>query len=342
MNTRLQVEHPVTEAVTGLDLVRMQLEVARGAPLSVTQASIRYDGYAIEARLYAEDEHFVPQVGRILAWEIPAGVRVDHGLRVGQRVTSDYDAMLAKIIAHAPTRTEALEKLEYALRELVVHGVTTNRSLLLGLLASDALRERKVTTTSFPPVAAAEPSRRLIAVAAALLAGRPSIGYRVHGLALDRLRFAIGEAIFSAVVSSDSVYLGENQRMVVRIGDGIADVDGITARLIVTREREQLHLTYAGETCTVRNLPLLEPRRAATVVRREVLAPMSGKVVSISAHAGEHVDAGALLLVLEAMKMQHEVRAPQASRVKHVRAAAGGQVAARSVLVELDPEEGAP
>ena len=340
MNTRLQVEHPVTEELTGLDLVALQLAVAAGEPLPFEQGDVAFSGHAIEARLYAEDASFVPQIGRITRWIPPAGVRVDHGIAEGQLVTTDYDAMLAKIIAHAPTRPQALAKLQNALAELVVHGVTTNRDFLYALLQQEVVRNAQATTRTLDQLVVPKlaPTDEFKAVAAALIAGRPAVGFRVLGRAVDRVRFTVADEVVETKVIGNRVFLGD-QEMTVDVLTGKVRVNGREHRLFVTRDADRFDLTFDYETHAVTQLPLIASKQTKGAARREVVAPMSGKVVSVGAKPGDRVAAGALLFVLEAMKMQHEVRAPQASVVRTVRASEGGQVAARSVLASLEPEE---
>jgi geranyl-CoA carboxylase alpha subunit len=339
MNTRLQVEHPVTEMVTGLDLVELQLRVAMGEPLPIAQDDVHFNGHAVEARLYAEDDNFVPQVGPILKWRPPADVRVDHGLREGFVVTSDYDAMLAKLIVHAPTRTEALQRMTAALEQLLIHGVVTNRDFLIRLLHEESVRAGTATTKSIDAMLArgsdTTPSSRLIAVIGALLAGRPAIGFRVHGSATDVIRFELGGNAYVATVTGSRV----NDTHSVVIADELAIVDGIEERLIVTRDGDCLYLTFGTATVVAKRLPLTEPKRAKVAAASRIVAPMNGKVISVAVRDGDRVAANALLLVLEAMKMQLEIRAPQASIVRAVRASAGAQVAPKAVLVELEPQE---
>ncbi len=340
MNTRLQVEHPVTEEITGLDLVALQLAVAAGQPLPFEQGDVSFSGHAIEARLYAEDASFVPQSGRITQWIPPKGVRVDHGIAPGYVVTTDYDAMLAKIIAHAPTRAQAIVKLRNALAELVIHGVTTNRDFLYALLGTDVVQRGEATTRTLDSldVGSFGVTDEFKAVAAALLAGRPAVGFRTLNAAVDRVRFGVGSEVVEAKVVEEYVFLGD-QEIHVRILDGKVAIHGVEHRLFVSRTEDRMDLTVDYETHAVAKLPLIEAKHAKQAARREVVAPMSGKVVSVAAKSGDRVAAGALLFVLEAMKMQHEVRAPQASLVRNVRATEGFQVAAKSVLVELEPEE---
>ncbi len=176
MNTRLQVEHPVTELITGLDLVDLQLRVAAGEPLPLAQEDVRLDGHAIEARLYAEnpDAGFLPQTGTLLRWQVPAGVRVDAGVDSGTEITSHYDPLLAKIIAHGQTRDEARQKLIAALRDTTALGLATNKAFLVGCLEHPEFFAGRATTdfiaAHFAPQADADPRSELLAAAALIFA----------------------------------------------------------------------------------------------------------------------------------------------------------------------------
>jgi geranyl-CoA carboxylase alpha subunit len=192
MNTRLQVEHPVTELVTGLDLVDLQLRVAAGEPLPLTQSSVCLSGHAIEARLYAEnpDAGFLPQTGTLLRWNAPDGVRVDAGVDTGTEITSHYDPLLAKIVAHGATRDEARQKLIAALRDTTALGVTTNKAFLAGCLEHPEFFAGRATTdfiaAHFAPQADADPRSELLAAAALILAQRSAARLPQPGLAFWR------------------------------------------------------------------------------------------------------------------------------------------------------------
>ena len=192
MNTRLQVEHPVTELVTGLDLVDLQLRVAAGEPLPLSQSDVQLNGHAIEARLYAEnpDAGFLPQTGTLLRWNAPANVRVDAGVDTGTEITSHYDPLLAKIVAHGATRDEARQKLIAALRDTTALGVTTNKAFLAGCLEHPEFFAGRATTdfiaAHFAPQADADPRSELLAAAALILAQRSAARLPQPGLAFWR------------------------------------------------------------------------------------------------------------------------------------------------------------
>jgi len=211
MNTRLQVEHPVTELVTGLDLVDLQLRVAAGEPLPLAQEDVRLDGHAIEARLYAEnpDAGFIPQTGTLLRWQVPAGVRVDAGVDSGIEITSHYDPLLAKIIAHGKTREEARQKLIAALRDTAALGVTTNKAFLVGCLEHPEFFAGRATTdfiaAHFAPQADADPRTELLAAAALIFAQtsaarlpQPELAFwRSSGTATSHFTLGIGNRAVS-------------------------------------------------------------------------------------------------------------------------------------------------
>jgi geranyl-CoA carboxylase alpha subunit len=212
MNTRLQVEHPVTELVTGLDLVDLQLRVAAGEPLPLSQADVQLNGHAIEARLYAEkpDAGFIPQTGTLLRWNFPANVRVDAGVDSGTEITSHYDPLLAKVIAHGATRDEARQKLVAALRDTTALGVTTNKAFLVGCLEHPEFFAGRATTdfiaAHFAPQADADPRSELLAAAALVFAQtsaarlpQPELAFwRSSGAATTHFTLGIGERAVSA------------------------------------------------------------------------------------------------------------------------------------------------
>ena len=339
MNTRLQVEHPVTEAITGLDLVEWQLRVARGERLPLSQDEIRFSGHAIEVRLCAEDsDHdFLPQSGTLAVWRPATGVRTDHALESGAEVPPWYDSMIAKVIAHGASRDEARESLARALDATVALGLPTNKSFLAAVLREDSFARGEATTLylathrfSSPP---ADPAS--CRMAAALLAHAGGFGEwarwsnnPAHGL---RARFGETDV---ALLSGDAS---------VRV----LDIDGRAARLEIDGREETVHfaldgnvvhLARAGASYRLENTLLAPPaKRAGHVGDGRLAAPMNGRVVAVHAKEGERFDAGSLLVVLEAMKMEHGLSLPAAVKVKAVHVAAGIQVAPGQLLVEFEP-----
>jgi acetyl/propionyl-CoA carboxylase alpha subunit len=367
VNTRLQVEHPVTEEVTGLDLVRLQLEIAQGLPIPFRQEDLRLRGHAIEARIYAEDpaHDFLPSTGRLVCWEEPRipGVRWESGVVTGSEVTIHYDPMLAKVIAHAPTRAAAARVLDRALRELRAHGVRTNLGLLGEILRHPDFLAGRVDTrfvgTRVVPArgrtAAEAEADRAHAVAAALwqqerrraqapvLRGIPS-GWRNNPSRMQEVRFTSG---------------GESIAVEYRVGArGAAEVvvDGVARRaavlgwdaggiaLALDGEQRQYRIVEAGDRCHVHSAlgasELTEVPRFPLRGREEVhggcLAPMPGRILAVRVGPGERVTKGQPLVVLEAMKMEHTVAAPGDGVVAAVRVEVGQQVDAGQVLVVLE------
>jgi geranyl-CoA carboxylase alpha subunit len=351
MNTRLQVEHPVTEAITGLDLVEWQLRVAAGEPLPLRQDQVQFSGHAIEARLYAEDpaHGWLPQTGTVLAWRPPPEARCDHGLTVGEAVTVHYDPMLAKLIVHGVNRDEACRKLRRALDQTVLHGVTTNRSLLRQIAGDPVFTAGQATTTllSGLTIRRGDPPAEAQAVAAALLAGQP--GWRSHGTARTPLRLGWpgGHArlLIEATAAGDglSVSINGQHQQIADIAEepGLArlTLNGVSRCIPVTRTADGLFLDWVGETWTFTDLPLSTAQQKTAEASDRLLAPMPGTVIDLRVAEGALVSRGQTLLVLEAMKMQMELKAPLAGTVTEIRVRPGQQVAARSVLIQLNPAE---
>jgi len=354
MNTRLQVEHPVTELVTGLDLVELQLRIASGEALSVGQADAdqarEAGGHAIEVRLYAEDaeDGFLPATGQVtaLTWPTGPGIRVDAGIDSGDEVTGRFDPMLAKIVAHGADRDEALERLVGALDRTVVLGLVTNLRFLRWLVREPAVRDGAMRIDSldriWPPddwaARATIPDAAWQAAAAELLADAApnddrdwSGGWRLNGPARLRL-IADGDlATERSVVIAPERGEGrdpEAPTVVTRRGaDGaVADVD------------------VAGRSVAIRAAPPPDVDRAIRAAAAhqgggpaEVRAPMPGAVIAIHRRAGERVEAGDPLVTLEAMKMEHIVAAPVRGAVRELRAARGDQVVRGQLLAIVEP-----
>jgi acetyl-CoA/propionyl-CoA carboxylase, biotin carboxylase, biotin carboxyl carrier protein len=324
MNTRLQVEHPVTEAVTGRDLVADQLRIAAGEPLGFAQSAVRWSGHAVEARLYAEDPDagFLPAAGRILRLRWPEGVRVDTGTREGDSISDRYDPLLAKLIAHGRTRNEALGRLRTALDETLVLGVRTNLRFLRWLLDQPAMRDGQVRTDTLAglslPAAPQPDEAAWRAAAAALLAVEPERpwggGWRGGAPAAVRMRHA------------------EDERRVEVIGSPpvAVAVDGATA-----------HVDVEGQSL---ELSLAEPPSVEEAVRHAaahaggiaaLTAPMPGRVIAIRAVEGASVVAHQAIVVVEAMKMEHAVVTPLAGTLTRVAVSVGQQVQRGDLLAEV-------
>jgi geranyl-CoA carboxylase alpha subunit len=368
MNTRLQVEHPVTEAVTGLDLVAWQLRVAAGEKLPLSQDQVQARGHAIEARLYAEDPYrnFLPQSGTLVDWR-PAsgeGVRVDHGLQPGAVISPFYDPMLAKVIAHGETREEARRRLVAALEDTIAFGLNTNRNFLVAVLRHPAFVAGEATTSFidryFP--AASDAMRRpnldlrTVALAAILLFEARKFGadgaqaqpWSSTGMASWPLRLTVGNAqqeAIVAVLAKDRYLIALGKDMVeVSIESRQAGAVRFTAQGIQQTARfalhdGMLHLDVNGLVAAVRETT----HEAGAAERREgsarLLAPMNGAIIGVLAKPGDRVAKGQRIVVLEAMKMQHEISAERDGTIARILVKPGDQVTTRQLLVELMPEE---
>ena len=348
MNTRLQVEHPVTEAITGVDLVEWQLRVAMGEGLPARQEDLSIRGHAVEARVYAEDpaNGFLPVTGRLARLRWPEGVRVDAGVREGDRITPFYDPMVAKVIAHAPTRAAAIGALARGLEEVEVAGMTLNVPFLLALLRHEGFRAGEVDTgligRDLPALTAApEPEGWRLALAAVAALG-------LHEGAGPLAGFALWTPLRRRAVMEVA---GERREAwVTALGGGAFDVDGArverrAAGWAVDGALRAVRLwrgageaaVFGGGTLRVRVPDPLDVAAAAGGAGR-IEAPMPGLLREVFVAPGDAVEAGGRLALLEAMKMEHVLRAPRAGVVAEVPFAAGAQVEAGAPLVVLEEE----
>ncbi|MEI5584862.1 MULTISPECIES: ATP-binding protein [unclassified Agromyces] len=324
MNTRLQVEHPVTELVTGVDLVEQQLRIAAGEPLALAQSDVRLTGHAVEARVYAEspERGFLPSTGEVLAWRPPAGegVRVDAGIREGQHVTADYDPMIAKVIGFGADRAEALDRLDAALAGTVLLGVESNVAFLRRLLAHpdvraghldtgliDRLPEPETTDAAADPLAAvARTARERDARAATSTA---HAWHRERGWRIGTVRGPdrLPEGAVTATGGDGTVWV---------------HLDGRAAAFARPDRRVALEARLA----------LLERGGSADP---DLRAPMPGNVTTILVADGDRVEAGQAVLAIEAMKMEHRVTAT-ADGIARIRVAVGEQVARDQVVARIE------
>jgi 3-methylcrotonyl-CoA carboxylase alpha subunit len=380
MNTRLQVEHPVTEMVTGLDLVEWQLRVAAGEPLPRTQQQITLSGHAIEARLYAEDPErgFLPSTGMLAHLRLPAAdraLRIETGVATGDRVSPFYDPMLAKIVAWGRDRAEALRRVRAAVDDTEVVGRATNLEFLATVLRHDAFEHGAVSTAFVEENAAAllppapPPDERALAIAslwllcrqrrhmaaaAAASADPHSPWHRVDGWRLNdvghqSLRLRAGDQPVAIDAQADGagwrLHIGARElRACAEVAeDGRLEVelDGARWRAGVVALGDQLHLfTPLGRFQVQRMDPLAVA--AAEDEQGDVLtAPMPGKIVRQLIAAGDRVGRGAPLLVLEAMKMEHTIVAPGDGRVAALRYVEGDQVEEGAILLDFEAEHDA-
>ncbi len=337
MNTRLQVEHPVTEMITGLDLVAWQLQIASGQPLPLQQADVSLSGHAMEVRLYAEDpaQGFVPQTGEVLRWEPAPGVRTDHGLLEGGKISPFYDAMQAKIIAHGATREEARRKLLRAVQDTVLLGVTTNQQLLADLLQHRDFIDGDFSTgfiaEHFSEIPPRSPSNDQLSLAAALFYQHSAdqhpqglAGWRNNASAPWTYRLEANGEIHH--VSAEPLPLTTDGRHATVV------LDGIRRRLPYNLDGDKLWLPGI----TVFNRSQQVANRQADVGSGVVKAPMDGAIVDVRVSAGDSVTKGQLLLVLEAMKMEHPLKAGMDGVVAAVQVVSGDQVRNRQVLLEIE------
>ena len=360
MNTRLQVEHPVTEEITGLDLVEWQFRIAAGERLPLTQSQIRFDGHAIEARVYAEDpEHgFLPSTGKIAALELPKQIRVDSGVETGAEVTPFYDAMIAKLIAHAASREAARERLAKALDATLVAGLRSNVSFLASLCRSDAFR-RGVVDTGFIDrnlaTLGAVPHERDMAAAALGVAHLLNSGAARQAVFLEQEPSEPG----SPWSARDGFQLGGAREVSLPVV-----IDAEDAKAVVTYAQDGPHVTvegaspagdarvfeagedvfvlHDGRQTRVRIKDFSEAATAPQAGDNVVKAPMHGRVMEIFAAAGDRVAVGQRLAVIEAMKMEHTLRAPFAAAVIEVPVSSGAQVVEGAPIMVLERLENSP
>ncbi|OYU10250.1 MAG: carbamoyl-phosphate synthase large subunit [Comamonadaceae bacterium PBBC1] len=357
MNTRLQVEHPVTEMLTGLDLVEWQLRIARGEALPLTQADVRLQGHAIEVRLCAEDEHFTPQTGTVQAFAAPEGLRFDHALHVGAVVTPHYDAMLGKLIAHAPTRAEAIDRLRTGLDQTAVLGLPTNRAFLAACLQhpvfragealipflaeqADAVRHNLHSTSEARTVAAlavlyanqapanAMPNPFTRPVRLGL--GSDTLSLNLQELGQSRVRIQTGKATHEASVQRIAEHLH-------------IDLNGCRwhARAVACRGTTNAvhwHVQLQGpeffELWLTDQSHSAPSTGASAQAAQSLRAPFNGKLIALHLQEGQSVQQGDAVLVIESMKLEHILCAPRDAVVHSLSASVGQQVSPGQVLVQ--------
>jgi geranyl-CoA carboxylase alpha subunit len=359
MNTRLQVEHPVTEAITGLDLVELQLRVASGEPLGTTQDDVKFSGHAIEVRLCSEDaaRDFMPQSGRMALWQLPDGLRAEHALQSGSEIPPFYDSMIAKLISHGATRDEARGRLISGLERTAAFGVTTNQEFLGACLRHPAFAAGEATTAFIgdhrdellAPRAGAEGADA--ALAALLL-------YATHPHALPWRGGRSLAATFPAALRIDLGHL-THELEVVRQRDGsyvvsaeagkhLFEIDalgadtihfrsnGLTESAKFLRDGDRLYVQYRGATISAHDLTFAKPVSAAVSGGDgKVRAAMNGRVVAVLVKAGEIVAAGQPVMTLEAMKMEHVHVAGIGGTISAINVVEGEQVTTGKIVAEI-------
>jgi geranyl-CoA carboxylase alpha subunit len=363
MNTRLQVEHPVTELITGLDLVAWQLHVAEGLPLPLRQEQVQLSGHAMEVRLYAEDpaHGFLPQTGRITAWEpaLQVGVRIDHGLIEGQTVSPFYDPLLGKIIAHGATREEARRQLLRAVQDSVLLGVQSNQRLLASLLEHPQFISGEFSTgfiqTHFaehPCLHAHVPSAEELAIAAALFYQAsaqshhaPLAGWRNNASVPLHYRIGLEDQDWSVELNAVP---GEPYRIQVATTpfelkviqcDGrwaSLEINGIRRRHAYRLEAGQLWLFTRPGSLRLMDRTQAVVSSQVSVSTGTLKAPMDGAIVDVLVTEGSPVSKGQLLVVLEAMKMEHPLKSGIDGVLKRMQVRVGDQVKNRQILLEVE------
>ncbi len=373
MNTRLQVEHPVTEEITGLDLVELQIRVARGEPLGLTQDKVTLTGHAIEVRLYAEDPDagFLPSTGPALLWSPPSGpgVRVDAGLETGGEVSPFYDPMVAKIITHGANREDARKRLVRALQDTALFGPKTNRDFLIDALQRDVFIRGEATTAfieeTWGEAGFSAPQPELAALCAAAVIqhrlGRSASLGEALGVAPELLdwsnarhfnsfvQYARGEDLLGLAVHPDG-----HDAYTVRGGEApvkvrVRDMNDRRARLEVDGQALDvtfadagggaLHMATATGGYLICDLARVVASAADEAGGGMVRAPMHGRLLEICVAEGARVARGDRLAVLEAMKMQHQISAEVDGVVSAIFGKAGGQIAAEDLILEITPDE---
>jgi len=344
MNTRLQVEHPVTEAVTGLDLVEWQLRVAQGEPLPLTQEQVVFTGHAIEVRLCAEDENFTPHTGTVQRFREPSGVRFDHALLEGQVVSPHYDSMLGKLVAHAATRDQAIDQLVAALGRTEVLGLPTNRRFLAACLDHPVFRDGQ-----------------------ALIPFLVEQGESIRGVLQKEELFALVPSGLAAIFTNNSGsglpcpfprplrlrHRAKSLDLRVReLGQGELDVEvgGEVVRMRQTLQRVSVvrlketagqpgarwHVQMGGVDLFLEDATFESTASGGTAAAQELRAPFNGKVIAVHATPGQTVKRGDTLLVIESMKLEHAVNAPHDAVLAAVLAEVGRQTSPGQVLLRFE------
>ena len=378
MNTRLQVEHPVTELITGLDLVELQINVAQGRPLGLTQEDIKLQGAAIEVRLYTEDpsQDFLPASGSVDLWQ-PAtgvGVRIDAGICTGQEISPFYDPMVAKVIGYGDNRETARTRLIAALKETVLFGTANNKDFLIQCLEKQSFIDGAATTAFIAEefadgdLAVAEPSVEDAAAAAVIdlnleyqrhfnsstLTSHKLKNWTMASGLISRKQYQFGESLFdlsiSPVANSTDSYLVTCAESQQQIGIQVLTMDSNNANLSVNgsaqlvtfklRQQGQLYCSIAGRGALFKDQIILDGAVDEAAGGGRVIAPMHGLLLEVLVKPGDQVVKGQNLAVLEAMKMHYEIVAEVDGTVEEVTAVAGNQVAADDVLIEINqPQE---
>lgn len=373
MNTRLQVEHPVTEEITGLDLVAMQISVANGEPLNLTQQDVHLDGHAVEARLYAEDpsKEFLPATGTVGLWKSPhsEGVRVDTGIETGGEVSPYYDAMVAKIIAKGSNRSEALQRLVTGLKDTALCGVISNREFLIDLLQREEFIAGTATTSFISEVYPEntynfeQPTSEIIAAASLIeylnrhaISRQNSVAVNDELLGWSSTRDVSSFLDFKLNDQSQTVELKTKQLLpdfsITLNGESIevellhfsdhvirVRIGDKTLKLFYADTASKLFVSTAEHAFELTKCDTLNASNNQVASSGAVTAPMHGKLVSVFVKSGDTVKKGDRVAILEAMKMQHELIAEVSGVVQDVLGKADTQIALNDLILEIQPDK---
>lgn len=355
MNTRLQVEHPVTELITGLDLVEWQLRVANGEQLPLQQHELTLNGHAIEVRLYAEDprQDFLPQTGQVLRWKptILPNVRIDHGMLATDEVSPFYDPMVAKVIAYGKTREDAIRLLARAVDDCVLLGVNSNKQFLVNLLRHPVVVAGD-TNTAFiqqhfqddSSLHSQVLSLETLAIAAALFSQSKGIVVWQTGLGVPLpLKLKYDDQQIQLQLSSENNQITVqlcDQTICIEVIEKTAEqmiyvVEGVRRRVQYVLDGDQLYLDRDNGNITIRNVTYAAPETADVAGDGKIRAPMDGAVVNILVNKGDSVVKGQTLLVLEAMKIQQQIRSDVDGVVEDILGQQGQQVKKRQMLFSI-------
>jgi 3-methylcrotonyl-CoA carboxylase alpha subunit len=368
MNTRLQVEHPVTELITGVDLVEWQLRVAFGEKLPLAQDAIKLNGHAIEARVYAENpnKNFLPSVGRIRTWRTPAetsGLRIDAGYREGDSVSPNYDAMLAKVIAWAPTRDAAINRLNRGLEETDIRGIVTNTPFLSALVTHPEVRANTIDTgfierelTALTETSARPGDLELCAAVAAITASETAAepaaaspwqtsGWMPVGRRQRVFRFKVGADEHKVTLHYGSgpatISLGDRELAfeTAAVDEGQFDLvlDGARSHVVSVLDGHELYLRTRNGRFDLHWVDPFGGDDEEQVGEDKIVAPLPGTVVALLAEEGATLEKGAAILTLEVMKMEQTLRAPFAGVLKRIKCKVGDIVGEGVELAEVEP-----
>lgn len=356
MNTRLQVEHPVTEMITGLDLVEWQLRVANGEKLPLQQSELTLKGHAIEVRLYAEDPRldFLPQTGKILRWKPveSANVRIDHGMLAQGEISPFYDPMVAKVIAYGENRNDAIRILAAAVEESVLLGVNSNKEFLVNLLRHPVVVAGDTNTAFIQEhfqndVSLNKQSLTLesLAIIAALFSSASMQSSWNTGIALSLpLKLRYDDQKLELIVKRDALKVtveicGESQTIDIVEQNAeqlIYMIDGVRRKVSYVLVDDQLYLDTANGNVSVENITYLPPETAEVMGDGKIRAPMDGSIINVVVNVGDTVSKGQTLLILEAMKIQQQIKSDVDGVVGEIVGQVGQQVKKRQILLNVD------